>query len=252
MEQLEVELGCGVNGHDLSCLCDVVITNPLPDIVDSIKDGVHDIWMGREICELRGYGVPWTRETILDYLTDLATFYDAYHASKHSLIGESLWDMEPINFKHEDSQFVHWQQVREVVQYAMDKFNECLLDIMNYYELEPQFLMDSLTTGKTDGEWDEHRVSELDGYMMQPNINFRDVAKKTGLSIDTINGLRKYWTARRERLVGGDKPARAMLHDLAKNTTLSPKDIVAKVLEEHGVSYSTAAVTKVRSRIKNS
>lgn len=248
MEQLEVELGCGVPEHDLSCLCDVIITNPLPPITESIKDGVRDLWMGKEICDIKGYGVPWTRESILDYLVDLETFYDAYHYSKHKFMGDSLWETEPINFKNEDSTFVHWQQVREVVQYAMDKFQDCLTDIMEYYELEPQFLMDSLTTGKAGDGWDTAKVAELDYLMMQPNINFRSVAKQIGLSIDTVNGLRKYWIDRRERLVGGDKPARARLHYLAKNTELPANDIVNIVIQEYGVTYSRAAVNKVRER----
>lgn len=244
----ETELGCGVAGHDLSCLCDVVITNPLPPIHESIRDGVRDLWMGREICELRGYGVPWSRQTILDYLTDLETFYDAYHYSKHSLLGESLAEMEPLVFKDEDSPFVRWGMVREVVQYAMDKFGESLVEIMDYYELSPQFLMDSLTTNKSGGKWDRDKVARLDALFMADNLNYRDIARYMSLSNATVNGLRKYWSARRERLKGGDKPAQRMLHRLAKETDMSPQDIVDTVHKEFGKLYKPTAVHKIRSR----
>jgi hypothetical protein len=36
-----------------------------------ISDGVHGMWMGKELAELRNYGVPWTNETILNYFEDL-------------------------------------------------------------------------------------------------------------------------------------------------------------------------------------
>jgi hypothetical protein len=32
-----------------------------------ISDGVHGMWMGRQLCEVRGYGVPWTTNKMLDY-----------------------------------------------------------------------------------------------------------------------------------------------------------------------------------------
>lgn len=245
---MEDELGCGVAEHDLSCLCDVVITNPLPPIHECIKDGVRDMWMGKELCDLRGYGVPWTRETLINYLTDLETFYDAYHYSKHSLTGESLYEMELLVFKDDDSPFVRWSTVREAVQYAMDKFDNSLVEIMDYYELSPQFLMDSLTTNKSGGVWDEGKVAKLDELFMADNLNYRDVARYMGLTIHTVNGLRKYWKVRRERLKGGDKPAQKMLHKLAKETTLTSQEIVDIVQREFGKLYRTVAVNKIRSR----
>lgn len=245
---MENELGCGVTGHDLSCLCDVVITDPLPPIHECIPNGIDDLWMGREICELRGYCIPWKRDTILDFFTDLVTFYDAYHYSKHSLVGDSLHEMEPLVFKDEDSPFVRWGIVREAVQYAMDKFNDSLVDIMDYYELSPQFLMDSLTTNKSGGKWDRDKVARLDSLFMADNLNYRDIARYMSLSNATVNGLRKYWQARRERLKGGDKPAQRMLHKLAKETELSSQEIVDIVHKEFGKLYRPTAVNKVRSR----
>lgn len=244
----EMWLGCGVTGHDESCLCDVVIKEPLPPINESIKDGVRDLWMGKELCDLKGYGVPWTRESILDYLVDLETFYDAYHYSKHSLSGESLYEMEPLEFKDDDSPFVRWGQVREVVQYAMDKFNDSLVDIMNYYELSPELLMDSLTTGKSGIVWDETLVGKLDELFMADNLNYRDIARQLNLTVAMVNGIKKYWTVRRERLKGGDKPAQNLLHKLAKETDMSPRDIVERVQIEFGKEYKPTVVNKIRSR----
>lgn len=67
--------GCGVDMHDDECLCDVVITDPTPIVV---TDAVNDMWMGAEVCKVRGYGIPWTPDTMLEYFSDLCTFYDRW------------------------------------------------------------------------------------------------------------------------------------------------------------------------------
>lgn len=39
-----------------------------------ISDGVHGMWMGRQLCEVRGYSAPWTNDKILDYFKIYASF----------------------------------------------------------------------------------------------------------------------------------------------------------------------------------
>jgi hypothetical protein len=66
---------CGVDSHDDACLCDVVIVEP---VAITITDGVHGMWMGQQLCDTRGYDYPWTNEKMLDYFTDMCTFYDRW------------------------------------------------------------------------------------------------------------------------------------------------------------------------------
>lgn len=66
---------CGVDNHDDACLCDVVITAPS---AIAVCDAVDEMWMGRQLCEVRGYGYPWTDENILNYFQDMCTFYDRW------------------------------------------------------------------------------------------------------------------------------------------------------------------------------
>ena len=70
-------MNCGIKTHDDDCLCDVVVhaTTPI-----AIGDGVHGMWMGQQLCDTRGYDNPWTNNKILDYFTDLCTFYDRWSA----------------------------------------------------------------------------------------------------------------------------------------------------------------------------
>lgn len=66
---------CGTKGHSSECLCDVIV--PATSSIN-ITDGVHGMWMGKQLCEIQGYNAPWTDGKILDYFTDLCTFYDRW------------------------------------------------------------------------------------------------------------------------------------------------------------------------------
>lgn len=85
-------LGCGVAGHDDTCLCDVVINEPTPI---RVKDAVNEMFMGPQVCQLRGYGRPWTSETMANYFADLCRFYDEWSRDKSGLRRKntgSRWD----------------------------------------------------------------------------------------------------------------------------------------------------------------
>lgn len=66
---------CGVEIHPEECLCDVIITEPVPI---AIHDGVDGMWMGAQLCDARGYALPWTPTTILNYFEDMCLFYDRW------------------------------------------------------------------------------------------------------------------------------------------------------------------------------
>jgi len=59
-------LGCGVEEHDVECLCDIPYSDE-PFVVNvTIPD---DYFAGQEICDMFNLGVPWTG-------ADLATFFE--------------------------------------------------------------------------------------------------------------------------------------------------------------------------------
>lgn len=68
---------CGVDMHPEECLCDVVITEPTPI---RVADAVDEMWMGAQLCEIRGYGRPWSNEDMVNYFADMCLFYDRWSA----------------------------------------------------------------------------------------------------------------------------------------------------------------------------
>lgn len=110
---MEEELGCGTAGHDPACLCDVVITNPLPPLQQCFRNAVQELGMGPQIAELRGYGIPWTDETILDFLCDVQKFWDAWHERLENGNYSQLSDVPPLVFESTVKDFQRWGMVRE-------------------------------------------------------------------------------------------------------------------------------------------
>ena len=70
-------MNCPVKEHSDDCLCDVVVHAP---VSIGIKDAVDEMHMGKQLCEIRGYGRPWSTNQMLDYFTDLCTFHDRWRA----------------------------------------------------------------------------------------------------------------------------------------------------------------------------
>lgn len=249
--ETEEWIGCGNDTHDTYCLCDVVIKNPLPPITDCIRDGVADLWMGRELCEMKEYCYPWDDQKILDYLCDLRTFYDAWHDNQRAGIQAiSLEEMEPLIRHDGEPQYSWWGRIREAFQYAMNRFDHCPTLIIRHLCLTPQELMEGLTTGKCGDGWTDERIKEIDSLLMEDNPNFRAISRDTGLTVAFINGLRKYWESRRERQGRTqDNPARELMHSLARNTDMTPRQIVDEVHRQYGFVYARSSVGKYRRRI---
>lgn len=132
MSASEEWLGCGVEGHDDTCLCDVVITEPTPI---RVADAVNEMFMGRQICDLRGYGRPWTTETMLDYFSDLCTFYDKWYdintkrwdkhtAARHRMLQLGLSGMPPTRVVRTVRREYGISYHRSAVVHAVRRFRE--------------------------------------------------------------------------------------------------------------------------------
>jgi len=244
---MEQELGCGVAGHDPACLCDVVIGRPLPPLEKCMTNVVRDLDMGLEVAELRGYGIPWTRDSILDFLCDVQKFWDAW---KHQRVNSNYTTLEAMPAIVCDTyQYIQdfWREVRDAVLYAMNRWDCPLVDILNQLQISPQQFIDSVTNGHNPDVWDYPRLEKLEALFMEENLNFANMARTMDISLGNITGLRKYWAQRRERLVGSDNPAKDYMHKLAL-TDLAPSVVVRMVREKHGVEYSRASVSKYRER----
>lgn len=250
---METELGCGVATHDKACLCDVVITQPLPPLEQCVRNGVDDLFMGKELVALRGYSAPWNNQTTLAYFEDLVKFYDAYHdGQKSGYTAKHLGDVPRLVYGESDTAYEKWGKVRECVQYCMDMFDTTLVEILQHIGVTAEEFMDAATTAKAGKTWDYNNIEHLDGLFNVENLNFNEVARQSGLTLEVVRGIRRYWDERRKRLVGSDNPARDYFHDLCRNTTLGGAVIARMVKERYpDVNYHSSSVSKYRNRMVN-
>lgn len=249
-------LGCGTDGHDPDCLCDVVITNPLPPLAECMTDAVQDMWMARTMCEVRGYSRPWTRDKILDFLEDMRTFYDAYHASNQPMAGaERLCEVEFLVVPFDLKRLEQWKLVRQAIADCMDKFpDDSLVDIMRQLGVTPKFVVDAMTTGKPSRDWDWDSIARLDALLSEQYVNLAQIGREMGVSAEAIEGLFKYWRGRRIHKWGEVTPvhpAMLMFRKLCLETDMAPVEIVRMVEQKHGVTYARSNVTNTRRRHRN-
>jgi hypothetical protein len=112
--------------------------------------------------------------------------------------------------------------------------------------------MDAATTAKAGKGWNYDDVNHLDVLFQKENLNFNDLARQSGLTLEVVRGIRRYWDERRKRLVGSDNPARDYFHDLCRNTTLGGAVIARMVKERYPeVNYHSSSVSKYRNRMVN-
>lgn len=250
---MESPIGCGVLEHDESCLCDVIITNPLPPLQECFRDAIEESFMGSRICKIRGYSAPWTSAKMLDYFEDMTMFWDAFHTEQKVFTTDvdTLNDVEEVVLEQDDPPFIKWGKIRDAVQTNMDRFDASLVNILQHLSLDPQDTMDALTTNKGGTGWTYERIEELDKlFMSEPNMT--EISNQTGISYGMIKGLVRYWEKRRKRQGTGANPARALLHELCRNTDMTCTQIIEKVKQETGHVYTKSAISKYRIRFKQS
>jgi hypothetical protein len=72
MRYEEIPTSCGVKKHPPECLCDVVITEPVP----VMENWATDSFMARELIKHLDLSAPWTNEKILELLTAQTHVHD--------------------------------------------------------------------------------------------------------------------------------------------------------------------------------
>ena len=220
-----------------------------------ISDGVHGMWMGRQLCEVRGYGVPWTTETMLDYFQDLCKFYDAWSESiSHIALPETMSELQALDLAGET--FNKWKSIRVHVQGAYDKFSdESLSSILDALGITPTQYLQACTTGGMPKcfEATSDFVKELEEYYLShEKIVWTVIGKNYGIKPNVAKNICKVFDKRHIAkygdMAGKRKYARELLNDLALYTNDTPTTITKEVFDRTGVEFDLSAVTKIRKR----
>jgi hypothetical protein len=240
-------LGCGVMEHGPECLCDVHIDKPTP----TVTDWVNHVWMGPQICELRGYGKPWTSAMLADYLTDLSTFHAALklHGMDNqtgSLGSEVL----------EEPSFANLMNIRSAVRDFLERMdNPSLGQALYILGVSPQRFFDAATQYKMqESNWDLKRVDEFEEALMR-HTKVTEVCERFEMSEGTYYTVKEYF-----RPVFAHRKVSFVRMASAEQET-ARKRAIALIAEGHdnasiirdveslcGVKYTSAAISKLRVR----
>jgi len=237
--------GCGMVGHHHTCLCDVIITKPTPI---NIKDGVADMWMGREMCDIRGYGVPWLDMDIVDYFTDLLRGHDAWIDSK---IPNAIAEQQESPEFNDQNSVYGWQQIRNSVRSALSGIDPkppvmVVLQALGYTAEE---FTAASSTGKFTMDMDA--LVKFESRVLAGVDSFARLGREFGTTAETVSTLFKYWNVpvgSKYRNIKGTKDQRARLKELVLEGHM-PKTISAILFSEFGCDLSRHAISKAKSRI---
>lgn len=243
-------LGCGVYEHGPDCLCDVKITKPTP----TVKDWVNDMWMGREICDIRGYGKPWTSSMLADYLSDLSQFHSAL--TLHGMGGRTGSGDADTNML-EDASFAGMTNVRTAVKEMLERMPKpSLVGALQILGITPEKFLLAVTQAKMDGaeDWDYQRMQQFENDVME-RLKIATLTERYNLSENTYYRIKMYMrpifsyhgisyveSASPERTAARHK-AIQMIHDGHENSA-----IIEQIDSLYGIKYTTAAISKMRVR----
>lgn len=244
---------CGYRKHGSECLCDV---QPL-GVEIGIGDMVNDMFMGRQLCDLRGYCAPWTRNDILDYFTDLCTFYDAYAEQKKNpiIIGEFESVTMPEEMRHD--KFGGHTKMRHYVRAVYNQYGRTLSDTLRQLGLTADDYRSMLSRGSRKGQPQSQMTMEKIDYLeseltKRERPPMADLTKNSGLSEFIITNVIRDMDDRRKQLHGNVnwEEAHALMVKLSTETTMTSTKILRKVFDETGVMFDKSNPIKVRKRKK--
>ena len=247
-------MGCGTPTHNNECLCDVRTLN----VNIQISDGVHGMWMGRELADIRDYGCPWTNETILNYFEDLTKFHDKWCESIKAVhLPDLASQLQALDLDNET--FSKWKIVREYVQEAYNKYRDLdLVQVLDALCISPQLWLQACTTGGFP-KWfdvDCSFIHDLEKYCMdREQPVWVEMGKTLGITAQIAQNLARTFELRHKAkfgdIAGTRQQATEMLKLMALQTTDTPTAICNDVFDRTGVRFAISAVSKIRRRAKD-
>lgn len=180
-------IGCGVDIHDDSCLCDVSLDGhqTLPYVACLVQGMKY----GEEICDIRGYSKMWDDEQILNYLTDLA--YAHEEMSKWASVLEHYnpqsRDTDTIGRKVSD-----WKSIRTTVETMLCSPNPPKVrQVLVVLGVTAEQFTRAVTTNKF--EMDAKTLDNFERIILDGKPKIADVARQFGMSYDITRNLMTYW-----------------------------------------------------------
>lgn len=241
-------LGCGVDGHEPECLCDVRISGADYTIPERLT--VSDFFMGEEIARLRGYGVGgWTRDEVLDFMEDvlLATDNWSDEALKQMLEAEAT-EAESSEEKPAYGT-ITWSRMRNKIRAAMqcNPRPASIADVLREMNVSAEQFIGAATSHKYsfDMEWllrfERHVLDETSSFTL------KELADMMGVTEKVATNLWSYWGV--PKRTGRNKPSLVKVRQLLREG-VDAREIIGIIRVEYGEDMTVSSVFKTKSRMR--
>lgn len=247
-------LGCGTYDHGPDCLCDVVIPEQTDKRQTVILDYVNDMFMGRQICDIQGYCVPWTSSKFADYLTDLGIFNDALKASKDNL-PQSEADMDMLN----NTSLVGMAHCRLAVKQSLERMAQPSIEsALNECHIDGYTFVRAVTTNHNKEKilaWTTERLIEFEQELLLGKYTVAGMREKYFMTDDVFYNLKEYFKPvfdyHKIPFNKGQSLERSQAKIWIGNAISSGTQnnvIISEVQQRFGITYTTSAISKIRVR----
>jgi hypothetical protein len=220
-----------------------------------ITDGVNEMWMGRRICEIQGYGENgWTADQMLDYFTDLCRVYDTWCDSKAPWIMPDDWQqlVLPPDVRHTGYNRCH--ELRDFVAKAYGCYDLGMSDLLRHLGVEPTMWMQSLQGSQYRGlTLTYEQVNQVEDWNLQivPPTQVKEMMASLGVSRKTFDTLSEPFRKRRIKVHGEDALKVDRAPELLRQLVLAGEHktdvILQMVYDATGVKYGKSRASKIRT-----
>jgi hypothetical protein len=232
------------------------LTDVIPiGVTIGITDGVNEMWMGRRICEIQGYGENrWTADQMLDYFTDLCRVYDTWCDSKAPWIMPDDWQqlVLPPDVRHTGYNRCH--ELRDFVAKAYERYDLGMSDLLRHLGVEPTMWMQSLQGSQYRGlTLTYEQVNQVEDWNLQivPPTQVKEMMASLGVSRKTFDTLSEPFRKRRIKVHGEDALKVDRAPELLRQLVLAGEHktdvILQMVYDATGVKYGKSRASKIRT-----
>jgi hypothetical protein len=207
-------------------------------------DGVYGMWMGEQICELRGHGnqPEWDSQQLVDYFADVLKAHDAW-------VYQGAPESDPDYHKGGNKR---WGWIRRTVKQALDTNPQPkVADVLAEIGVRPEEFTRAVFTNKA--YLDAEQLEEFEQMVLGGKHTFADMSRHFGISRFSVKTLHTYWGLPTPTVPGISTSQNAphILHMVELiNQGVATGDIVNEISTKFGVTITAGAVSHKRKRMK--
>lgn len=163
-------MNCGIEEHTDECLCDVIIKETTPIVIDNL----NQMWNGKPICDIFNLSSPWVESELYTFFDKLLQAYDAINLTS------SARSRGPLPSRGNESYFTYWKMIRTAVEDIYSETpNVDIVDVLDMLNVEPDEFI-SAVTSRHRPEWN-HKIRTCNSRELLKQVQKEIVEKQVSI-----------------------------------------------------------------------